>query len=347
MKKLFTGLWILVVSLYVDSVWAQAGTGTKYGPKQQAYVDSIKNSDYKWKLPLLGKKASAKGFDLPYNTGVMLNTLIAKQKVLISDLKVGVNNSELVPLDFIKFGDVVAKTQSVTVRPDVWVLPFIDLYAIGGISAAQTNVSIVEPFVMNTTAKFHGSTLGLGTTFAGGYHGIICIVDFNHTWTTMDKISGVIKANMVDARIGTNFLMKDKPYKSIAIWIGAQGFFINRTTEGSINLSDLKTKGSVGDMESIVNGTADWYQNLTPAQKVVMKQIAHGIINKWNSGGDKDIVINYSLNKKPTSEWSMCAGGQYQFNHSWQMRTEFGFFGGRTSWLISGNYRFRAFKRRE
>ncbi|MDH7460406.1 hypothetical protein QEG73_03925 [Chitinophagaceae bacterium 26-R-25] len=347
MKKLLTGLCIVAVSIQANSVLAQAGAGTKYGPKQQAYVDSIKNSDYKWTLPILGKKASGKGFDLPYNSGIMLNTLFAKQKVLISDLKVGFNDMEPVPLEFIKFGDVVAKTQSVTVRPDVWILPFLDLYAIGGFSTAQTNVSIVEPFVMNTNAKFHGNTFGLGTTFAAGYHGFISIIDFNHTWTHMDKISGTISANMIDARLGKNFLMKDKPYRSIAVWVGAQGFFINRTTEGTINLADLKTDASLSDMESIVNETAGWYQNLTPAQKIVMKQLAQAVINKINNGGDKDVIVHYSLNKRPTSDWSMCVGGQFQFSHSWQVRTEVGFLGGRSSLLLSANYRFRLFKRHD
>ncbi len=344
MKKIVISICIAVMLLQTAETFAQAGAGSKYGPKQQEYVDSIKNSDYKWKLPVLGKKLSAKGFDLPYNSGIMLNPFIGKQKVLISDLKVGFNDHPPVPLDFVKFGDVEAKTQAITVRPDVWILPFFDLYAIAGVSYAQTNVSIIAPFTMNTNAKFNGTTLGLGTTFAAGYHGIICIVDVNHTWTNMDKIKGSIKASMVDARLGMNFLFKNKPYRSIAVWVGGQGMFINRTTEGSIDLSDLKTNATREDMEGIANETSDWYNSLTPAQKTVMKQIAQGVVERINGGGSKDLIITYSLVKKPVSNWSMCAGGQFQLSHKWQLRTEVGFFGGRSSFLLSCSYRFRWFK---
>jgi len=81
-------------------IFGQAGSGTKYGPKNQDSVDGIKNSDFKWALPLWGKKLSKKGFDLPCATGIMLNTYIGSQKVLISELKVGINDKEPVPLDF-------------------------------------------------------------------------------------------------------------------------------------------------------------------------------------------------------------------------------------------------------
>ena len=55
-------------------------------------------------------------------------------------------------------------------------------------------------------------------------------------------------------------------------------------------------------------------------------------------------TISYSLIKKPTSNWNMCVGTQFQASHRWQFRTEFGFLGGRESILISGNYRFRILK---
>ena len=60
----------------------------------------------------------------------MLNTYLGSQKVLISGLKVGINDKEPVPLEFTKFGEVKAKIQSLTVSPDVWILPYLDLYAI-------------------------------------------------------------------------------------------------------------------------------------------------------------------------------------------------------------------------
>ena len=325
------------------SLFGQAGTDSKYGPKYAAYIDSIKNSEYTWKLPIWGKKVSKRGIDLPYNAGIMLNTYIGSQKILISDLKVGVNGKDPVPLDFIKFGEVKAKIQNITVRPDIWLLPFLGVYAIAGGTFAQTNVKVTAPFNFTTEAEFTGKTFGLGTTLAGGYHDMILIVDLNHTWTTMENISGTIQSTMLDSRVGMNFLL-NKPATSAAFWIGGMGIFINRTTEGTIDLSDLTSNSSRPELDGIVNETTVWYQQLAAPQKEVVKYLAQKTIDKRSGVDVEGTTISYFLIKKPTSNWSMVVGGQYQFSHRRQVRTELGFLGGRESVLLSANYRFRILK---
>lgn len=340
LKKIF----VLVLAAGIagrQGVMAQAGAGMKLGPKQQAYIDSIKKSDYKWIFPIWGKRLSAKGFDLQYPIGIGLNPFIASQKVIISDLAVGVNGNMPVPLNFIKFGEVKANIQTVNLRPDLWIFPFLDIYALGGATFTQTNVAITAPIAFSTKANFNGSTFGLGTTLAGGYHGWITIIDLNHTWTSLSNIQGSVQATNFAPRLGMSFPFKSDPAQSLAVWVGAQGIFINRTTEGSVNLDDLHSTASKPDLESIVNGSASWYQQLTPAQQIVVKQIAQKILDKINGIISNGVIINYSLKKRPQSDWSMSAGAQYQINHHWQVRSEVGFLGGRESLLISGNYRFR------
>ncbi|RFM27308.1 hypothetical protein [Deminuibacter soli] len=330
----------LLLNIATVSLFAQAGAGMKYGNNRKAYTDSIKNSNYKWIFPAWGKKLTKKGFDVPYPIGIMINPFIASQKVNISDLQVGFNGNEPVALDFIKFSEVKANLQSVTVRPDLWVLPFLDVYGIAGASYAQTNVSISDPVAFSTKANFHGSTFGIGTTLAGGYHGIITIIDINHTWSFMNNIDGSAQATMFTPRIGYNFLFKQKPYRNVAVWAGVPGFFINTTTQGTFSLSG-KININKDALEEIVQETAAWYQDLKPAQQKVVKEIAQKLLDKISGIDIKDAYVNYSLKKRPASNWSMCVGAQYQFNHSWQVRTEIGFLGGRKSLLLSANYRFR------
>lgn len=332
---------IFLLVCFSEDLYAQAGAGVKLGPQRQAYVDSIKNSDYKWTFPAWGKRITKKGFDIPYSAGVMLNTYVGSQEMTISDLKVGFNDMEPIPLDFVKFEKVNAKIQSVNIRPDIWLLPFLDIYAIGGASSARTEVNIVAPADFSTTADFKGTTLGFGTTLAGGFHGIIAIVDGNRTWTKMTNIEGSVVTSMLSIRLGYSFLFENKPWRSAALWMGTSGVFVNRTTEGSIETGDLtSTKASLPDLEGAANGTADWLNNLTPQQQTVIKRIAQDLINKINKLPTVE-TIRYSLIKKPTSNWSMCMGEQFQFSHRWQARTEVGFLGGRKSLMLSGNYRFR------
>lgn len=321
---------------------AQAGAGMKVGPHQEAYRDSIMNSHYKWTFPIWGKRLSKKGFDLQYPFGVGLNPYTGSQKVSISDLTVGINGRTPVPMDFIKFGEVKASISSVTVRPDVWIFPFMDVYAIGGATYTRTKVNVVEPVQFSTEAKFNGSTWGLGTTIAGGYHGMITIIDLNHTWSFLGNIQGSVQATMFTPRVGMSFPINEAhPNKSLAAWVGITGFFVGRTTEGSVSLNSLNPSGGKADMQGIVDSVSAWYQGLKPAQQYVVKQVAQNVLDKINGLKPVDLTVQYSLKKRPTSTWSMVAGAQYQLSHTWQVRAEAGFLGGRQSFLLSGNYRFR------
>lgn len=304
---------------------------------RQAYTDSITNSQWPYKLPAWAQRITKRGIDLPYPAGVMINYVNASQKIEIHDLQVGINNLEPVPLDFIKFGEVNASVQSVNARIDVWALPFVNFYGIIGKTWANTTVEIVYPINFKSEVDFNGSIMGAGLTFGGGYKHVFGTIDYNHSWTKFDEIKGSIHSQMVTPRFGYIFQSKKRPDRNLGLWIGTQGLFINRTTEGVLNLSDLNIGGYAPDFD--IENT-DWYQNLGPAQKVVVKQIADKIKDKLENVDISGTTISYSLNKEAISHWSMCFGGQYQLNHNIQFRFETGFLGGRSSFLVSTNYRF-------
>jgi len=309
----------------------------EYREKRQAYVDSIKASTWPYKLPVWGNKIVKRGVDLPYPIGVMLNYVNAEQAVEISDLMVGVNDLAPVPLDFVKFGDVKAKVQGLNVRADAWILPFVDVYGFAGKTWASTTINVVAPIKFSGTTSFNGEIYGAGLTFGGAYKNVFGTIDYNHSWTKFEQISGSIHSQMVTPRIGYIFHFKNHPDQNIGLWVGTSGLFVNRTTEGVIRLSDLNIGGNAGDFD--IEGT-QWYQNLSPAQQVVFKKLANSIKDKLENVDVSNVTIPYSLNKQATSHWSMNVGGQYQLNHRWQFRTEVGFLGGRSSYLFSTNYRF-------
>lgn len=339
-KMIFLSLSLYLFAL--NKCWPQAGAGMRLSNVYDAYVDSIKNTDYKWVFPAWGKKLTKRGFDLQCPAGIMLNGYTGAQEITISDLQVGFNDIDPVPLDFIKFGEVKAQLQSVNARVDLWVLPFVDLYLIAGKTWTTTSVSVEQPFQFNTKANFSGNTLGLGTTLAGGYHGYVLIADINHTWTKFPEIKGTINTTLFTPRIGYNYVFKKKPWQNVVLWVGAPGVFLNRNTQGSIKLSELgNDSGAKHDLEAIKDETVQWYNELEPAQKIIVKKIAEAFLDKVNGWDTGDGTINYSLKKRPSSNWSMCVGMQFQLNHAWQFRTEFGFLGGRSSLLLSANYRFR------
>jgi hypothetical protein len=122
--------------------------------------------------------------------------------VVISDLAVGIDDLAVVPVDFIKFGDINAHVQTINTRFDVWTIPFVDIYGIVGKTWASTNVNVDEPVPFSTTAKFSGSILGAGVTLGGAYHRIFAILDYNNTWASFDEIQGAIHSQMIAPRVG-------------------------------------------------------------------------------------------------------------------------------------------------
>ena len=90
-----------------------------------------------------------------------------------------------------------------------------------------------------------------------------------------------------------------------------------------------------GDLDALETVEDEqWYQNLGPAQKVVVDQIVDRLLATDGS----DLRINYSIDKSLADPWNMLAGANIDFNKRWTIRGEVGFIG-RTSLLLSAVYR--------
>ncbi len=329
-------LWLLPVLLS-----AQAGSGVVITDRQLggALRDSIVSTPYPYKLPIFGAKAASKGIMLPYPAGVMYNLYTGRQDVHVSDLTVGITDAsggvvvDDISLDqVVEFDRVYASVSNYNIRADLWLLPFLDVYGIFGQAAVKTNVSIGsilgKPVDIGTTANFNGYVYGVGAMLMGGYRSYFLSIDVNSVWTHFDELQNNNNAVNLSPRLGYIFHFK-KHERNMVVWIGAGRAFLNNTTKGSIKLSDIAP-----DMGENYENT-DWYQAMTPAQQKLTDVVVENFTDKHQ--GD---VINYSLQKRPTHNWTMIVGTQYQPNRRWQFRAETNFLGGRRSALLSANYRF-------
>lgn len=163
MKKLYVLLFLVLSAFAVNAQYSQ------FQPKDSA------ERKYPFILPIFGEYVYGKGFDIPYPIGIMMNYFYAEQDILIPDVAVGFSDGILpeVPLTdvtrLIEFSKVNAQATSINVRPDVWVLPFLNVYGILGKAWAKTEVELSYPFKMTALAELEGSSFGVGTTFASGF----------------------------------------------------------------------------------------------------------------------------------------------------------------------------------
>ena len=346
--KRFTIICLLFTLLFVEFSHAQFAN-TKIKDKNQAYTDSLKQVKYDNVFPIWGQKAYEKGFDIPYPTGLMVNYMYIKQGIVVENLRLGLlTENQDIPLtgvDFIQFGNNFSTANTVIVRPDVWVFPFLNVYGIFGFGNSTTEVNITAPIELKSVVDQNVRTSGFGLTAAGGLGPVWIAVDGNITWTKPELLDKPVKVNTFGVRFGHNFVSKTKPYRNFGIWVGAMKASLSSNTVGQIKMKDALPPEVFDRADQIATDYYEWYNSLDPNKpldKIKIEkadQILTPIVERLESA-DGEAIIRYGIDKRVKQEWNGLIGAQYQFNKKWMLRTEAGILGDRKSVLLSLNYRF-------
>ena len=371
MKKILS-LIVLAIGL-ISQTQGQVYTNKVVGAKNDALKDSIIAKPYPYVLPIWGAKATARGYDLPYSAGLSLNYLTQKSDLIIQDLYVGFNNGPMYDLDeIIRFNNSVASAEVLTLRPDVWVLPFLNVYAILGQAKTSTeiNAGVWIPDTTNTwrevtsfssTAKFNATSFGFGMTPTLGVGGGWMALDMNVVWTDVDALEKPVFTFVFGPRFGKSFKLK-KPERNIALWAGGFRVKFSSETKGSLSLSEVLPVDGLQD--KVDNGIAkvgeaqvnvdEWWNGLTPVeQKNPVNEAKYETANRvlettgniLNSADaalndDQTATVQYSLNKSLKNMWNFIVGSQFQLNKHFMIRAEYGFLGSRQQFMTGLQYRF-------
>lgn len=373
MKKLNIHLVLLMLFFHSFSlIYAQYTTDKVVGKKKADLRDSLKQSEYPYVLPIWGKKAVQKGFNLPYSAGLSVQYLYQQSDIIINNLQVGFNNGPKYSLDqIVRFDHAQTTSNGFNIRPDFWLFPFLNVYAIFAKSKTSTaiNAGVYIPdsssnwnkiMTINTKANFNTTTYGFGLTPTIGIGGVFLAIDMNFTWTDIDELEKPAYVFVFGPRLGKNFAFKNK--SSLAVWVGGFRVKLDNGTSGSLNASDLfpidqwQNKIDTGYMK-VAGGQQKidaWWNGLTELEKknpvnVAKYNTANNILARMGGllDGASQVVSNagnatvqYSLDKKPKNMWNFIVGAQYQINKSWMIRGEYGFLGSRQQFIGGLQYRF-------
>jgi len=343
MKNKIAFLVIFSFALFSIETNAQY-TSKKIKSKHQVYTDSLKQVEYNYTFPILGQGAYSKGFDIPYPAGIMGNYMWIKQGILIDNLQLGLKTDNqdipLTPVDFIDFGKNTNTSYSVNVRPDLWVLPFLNVYGIFGYGESHTEVNLVAPVELKSIVDQSIRTAGVGIMGAGGIGPVWFSVDANWTWNKPELLDKAVRVNVLGIRIGHTFTFKNKPQSNIALWAGTMSVKMNSDTKGEVKMIDALPPETWERRDEIVANYWDWYNNEAgPGQKVIADQVLTPIVDRLEAA-DGDAIIRYGMDKQVKERWNGIIGMQYQLNKRWMIRSEGGIIGDRKSFLLSLNYRF-------
>jgi len=317
---------------------------TKVKTINEAYTDSLKQVEYNYTFPILGQGAYKKGFDIPYPAGLMANFIWLKQNLILDNMQLGVKTDDLdIPLtdvDFIEFGENTNTSYSYNVRPDLWVLPFLNVYGLFGGGQSRTEVNLTAPFPLYSNVEQEIRTAGIGIMGAGGIGPVWFSIDANWTWSKPELLDKPVQVNVLGIRLGHTFKFENKPERNIAIWGGAMSMKMSSDTKGEIKLIDALPPEAWENRDEIVNNYYDWYNNeATPIQKITADKVLTPIVERLDAA-DGSTIIRYGMDKQVQERWNGTIGAQYQLNKHWMFRSEAGIIGNRKSFLVSINYRF-------
>ncbi|MFN8256802.1 MAG: hypothetical protein U0W24_13990 [Bacteroidales bacterium] len=371
MKKL---LFTFILTFLLFNLFnAQVYTNKEVGKKNEELIDSLKHTAYPYVLPIWGEKATQKGFSLPYSAGIGINYLWQESDLIISDLMVGFNQGEMIDLDqIIRFDGAKAAASAMNIRPDIWLFPFLNVYAILGKANTSTEINAalwlpdtsdvwnpVSSF--STKANFQATTFGFGLTPTLGVGGGWMALDMNCAWTDVSALNKPVFTFVFGPRFGKTFKLK-KPESNIAFWCGGFRVKFTSSTEGSINLSDIMPADELGG--KIDEGTAkveeaqvqvdEWWAGLTPLeQSNPINQRKYETYNNAIETASNILAaadgaististstVQYSLQKNLKDMWNFIVGTQFQLNKHWMVRAEYGFLGSRQQFIGGLQYRF-------
>lgn len=216
-KPYFLVLAFLFLSL---QAFCQVYTNKVVGEKNATLKDSIEKEQYSYVLPIWGAKATARGYQLPYSTGLSVNYLWQESAVVIDDLMVGFNYGTMYDMDeLIRFDDATAAANALNIRPDFWLFPFLNLYGILGVAKISTEINAglwlpdldstwSEVTTFSTKANFEAVVMGFGLTPTLGVGGGWIALDINVAWTDVNALDKPLFTFVFGPMAGKTFKFK-------------------------------------------------------------------------------------------------------------------------------------------
>jgi hypothetical protein len=197
-------------------------------------------------LPLLGDEARKRGIELPLPFGVGLVYYHLDREIAITDVRVGKNGAP--PLSVSQFAQLASSSRvdNVNLKADVWLLPFVNVYAIVGYiwNKSDTEIQVtLPPLVPNGAGRqaqlavpteLEGTVGGLGITLAGGYGPFFMTYDANFAQADLG-FDDRFKAVVTSIRGGWNGQLGVRPLRA---WMSVTDWNTFAQAKGSVPDSD-------------------------------------------------------------------------------------------------------------
>lgn len=194
------------------------------------------------KLPFLGDLARSRGIELPLPLGAGVVYYHLSRDIAVSDVRIGRNGAA--PSSASDFAQLAttSRVDNLNVKFDVWLLPFVNVYAIAGYiwNESETTIEVTLPPLtpdgptrrrrVTVPTSLTGSVGGLGTTLAGGYKSFFAALDVNVARADLG-FDDAFKATVTSLRAGWHGQAAARPLR---VWANTTYWDTFATATGTV-----------------------------------------------------------------------------------------------------------------
>jgi hypothetical protein len=270
-----------------------------------------------YRLPFLAQNVIDLGFDLPNPYGLGIIGVRIQQDLELTDLAIGVNGPVDTEIDFVDFGTPSVENNTVQVRADAWVLPFLNVFVTLGkftgdaeiplsfegselfpafCTIAPNNPVCVRTYSAIASPSYNGENVALGINLAMGWDRFFVTLPATYAWTNVDIIPQTVTATNVSPRFGMTGDMGERGM--VAVFLGA----------------------SYLDAEVL---------------------IADEIVLETPGGPSGDLTsLAFEIRQRNKDKWNYLIGFNWEMNRKFSVMVEAGFGGSRDNFIAGATYRF-------
>lgn len=265
--------------------------------------------------PFYGKKRRNNGMVLPLPFGTGLNITAFEQPYFSSNLRMYSTKNNLTARADTVYQNTKSGEISMTIRPDFWLFPFLNVYGLFGYTEGRTSPNMKVPSVIienvpgigdlkiDTTFEltdkiyYNGPVYGFGANVSTGYKGFFLLLNYEYSVTHPTSLEDNLIYQRFNAKLGILLGRNQKKAKG-AFWLGAMFMKDSHHFEGEVNVKDI-----------------------LPGFEIIF--------------GDK---ATYTADVRATNPWNFIFGGSLMVNDHHFLVLEMGFF---RRQQISLSYTFR------
>jgi len=305
-------IFSLLLFLIVNPVFAENknGVGELAKPLNRQNLSEL----MAYTPPLYNKRR--KGFRFPYAWGAAMEGFTFVQKYSTNQLTL--HNEVIKAYSDSLTQSITGGGSQVVVRPDIWVLPYLNIYGLIGFAHGHLEPDITAhgvilelPYedtvytvlldtnvIIKKPTRYNGSVYGFGATVFYSYHHFFIEADYNYSEVHPQEMNSKLVSHRFSPKIGRVFTANKRDHSG-TIWVGASWLEDSQTLSGEVNVREV-----AGDLANYI--------------------------------GEKAV---YTVALSPVQRWNMAVGGSYTLNQHFNFALEFGFLG-RKKLALGFMYRF-------